>query len=69
MKNIRNVTYTNLQKKYPGKLVAILEPEGKIVAAGKTTEDVEKTLKKKGVDPRQCLFLGPVERYNQISVY
>jgi len=66
---MKNVSYTSLQKKYPGKLVAILEPEGKVVASGKTAQDVEKTLKKKGVNPTECLFLGPLERYNQISVY
>lgn len=64
-----NISYTSLQKKYPGKIVAILEPAGKVVAAGKNTQDVEKTLQIKGVDPEKCLFLGPIEQYKQISVY
>lgn len=64
-----NISYTSLQKKYPGKLVAILEPLGKVVASGKNAQDVEKALRKKGVNPEECLFLGPVERYKQISVY
>lgn len=64
-----NISYTHLQKKYPGKLIAILEPAGKVVAAGKNAQDVEKTLQKRGVDPKKCLFLGPVKQYNQISVY
>ena len=66
---MKNVSYTNLQKKYPGKLVAILEDVGKVVASGKTVQEIEKQLKKKSVDPERCLFLGPIERYNQISAY
>lgn len=64
-----NISYTTLQKKYPGKLVAILEDVGKVVASGKNVQEVEKQLKRKNVDPRTCLFLGPIERYNQISAY
>lgn len=61
-------SYISLQKKYPGKLVA-LSKKGLVVAFGKTTEVLEKELKKKKLNPRDCLFLGPVEQYNQISVY
>lgn len=66
---MKNTSYINLQKKYPGKLVAILESEGKVAASGKTVQEVEKQLKKKNIDPEKCLFLGPIERYNQISAY
>lgn len=66
---MKNVSYTTLQKKYPGKMVALLEKKGKVVAAGKTAEQLEKTLKMKGIDPETCLFLGPIEKYNQISAY
>lgn len=66
---MKNISYTTLQKKYPGKLVALLEKKGDVVASGKNTQELEKALKKKGVDPRSCLFLGPIERYKQISVY
>ena len=64
-----NVSYTSLQKKYSGKLVAILEDAGKVVASGKTVQEIEKQLKKKSVNPEKCLFPGPIERYNQISAY
>lgn len=64
-----NISYTSLQKKYPGKLVAILEAVGKVVANGKNVQEIEKQLKRKNVDPEKCLFLGPIERYNQISAY
>lgn len=64
-----NVSYPSLQKKYPGKLVAILKAVGKVVASGKNVQEVEKQLKRKKVDPEKCLFLGPIERYNQISAY
>lgn len=66
---MKNTSYTTLQKKYAGKLVAILESRGKVVAIGKTAQEVERQLKKKNVDPKECFFLGPVERFNQISAY
>lgn len=66
---MKNVSYTTLQRKYPGKLVALSEKRGEVVASGKNTQELEKALKEKGVDPRACLFLGPIERYKQISVY
>lgn len=66
---MRNVSYTSLQKRYPGKLVAILEDVGKVVASGKNAQEVEKQLRIKNVDPKKCLFLGPIEKYNQISAY
>lgn len=66
---MKNVSYTSIQKKYPGKLIAILESIGQVVASGKNAQEVEKQLKIKAVDPRKCLFLGPIEKYNQISAY
>ena len=66
---MKNTFYTTLQKKYPGELVAIDERQGKVVASGKTVQELEKKLRKKGIDPETCTFLGPIEQYKQISVY
>lgn len=66
---MKNTFYTTLQKKYPGKLVAVLEKQGRVVASGETAQELEEILKKKGVDPTVCIFLGPIEQYKQISVY
>lgn len=66
---MKNISYTTLQRKYPGKLVAVLGRGEKVVASGKTTQEIEKLLKKKGIDPTVCVFLGPIERYKQISAY
>lgn len=66
---MKNVSYTTLQQKYPGKLVAMLEKEGKVVAFGKTAKELEETLNRKNVDPKLCIFLGPIEQYKQISAY
>ncbi len=66
---MNNASYIAIQKKYPGKLVAISKQEGKVVASGKSSEVLEKELKRKKLNPSEYLFLGPIERYNQISVY
>lgn len=66
---MKSTFYTTLQKKYPGKLVAVSEKQGRVVASGKTALALEEILKKKGIDPEKCLFLGPIEQYKQISVY
>lgn len=66
---MKYVSYVTLQKKYPGKIVALRKDQRKVVAAEKTTELLEKILKAKGVNPETCLFLGPIEKYKQISAY
>lgn len=66
---MKNVSYTSLQMKYPGQLVALLEKEGQVVAAGKTTRQIERVLREKGIDPSECVFLGPLVKYGQVSVY
>lgn len=66
---MKNISYVTLQKKYPGKLVAISKKDGKVMAVGFSSQQLENALKEKSVDPTKCLFLGPIERYKQISVY
>lgn len=66
---MKNISYASLQKKYSGKLVAVSEKDGRVVAAGKTSQQIEDVLKNKGIDPSSCVFLGPIEKYKQISVY
>ncbi|MBI4067445.1 hypothetical protein HY407_03605 [Candidatus Gottesmanbacteria bacterium] len=66
---MKNLSYVTLQKKYPGKLVAISEKEGKVLASAFTSQQLEKVLREKKIDPTTCLFLGPIERYNQIRAY
>ena len=66
---MKNISLSTLQRKYSGKVVAVSEKEGKVVASGKTTQELEEILKKKRVDPTSCIFLGPIEQYRQISAY
>ena len=66
---MKNTSYTNLQKKYPGKLVAVLEKQEKVVASGETVKELEEKLKEKNINPADCVFMGPIEQYKQISVY
>lgn len=66
---MKSVSYTSLQKLYSGKLVAISQKNGKVLAAQDTSQKLEKLLKEKGIDPKNCVFLGPIEPYKQISVY
>lgn len=52
---MKNISYTTLQKKYPGKLVAINERQGEVVASGDTVQDLEKILKKKALIQQRAL--------------
>ncbi|MEK7534504.1 MAG: DUF5678 domain-containing protein [Patescibacteria group bacterium] len=69
MKNTSYTSYTSLQKKYAGKLVALLGKQEKVVASGETVKELEEQLKKKNINPKDCVFWGPIEQYKQISVY
>lgn len=66
---MKNISYTTLQKKFSGKVVAVSEDAGKVIASGKTSQELEKILKEKRIDPATCVFLGPIEQYKQISAY
>jgi len=66
---MKNTSYTTLQKKYAGKLVALLEKQERVVAFGDTVKELEEQLRKKNINPKNCVFLGPIEQYKQISVY
>lgn len=63
------ISYINLQKKYPGKIIALSKKEDKVLAAGKDVVEVEKELLEKGFLPEQVIFWGPIEEYGRTSVY
>lgn len=69
MKQKAKVSYVNLQKKYPGQVVALNQRESKVLAAGKDVVEIEKKLQKKGFSPEEVIFLGPIEQYGRICVY
>ncbi|MBM4402723.1 MAG: hypothetical protein FJ044_05780 [Candidatus Cloacimonetes bacterium] len=53
------ISYTKLQKKYPGKIIALSEEEDKVLAAGKDVVEVERELLEKGYLPEKAIFWGP----------
>jgi len=66
---MKQISYTTLQKKYPGKIVAIDEKTGRVIAFGDTALDVDQRVKKKGKSPEKVVFLGPIEKPGTINVY
>jgi len=63
------VSYTTLQKKYAGKIVALTEAEDKVVAAARDFKSLFKKIAKTGHKEEDLVYIGPVEKYGQISVY
>lgn len=66
---MKQISYTALQKKYPGKIVAVDEKTGKVVAFGNTALAVDKKVKKKGILSEKVVLLGPIEKPGTINVY
>ena len=65
----RPVSYTTLQKKYAGKIVALTDKEDKVVAAARKFDTLFKKIAKTKYDEKDSVYIGPVEKYGQVSVY
>ncbi len=63
------VSYATLQKKYAGKIVALTEGRGKVVAAARDFKALFKKIAKTKHKEEDLVYSGPIERYGQISVY
>jgi len=66
---MKKITYVYLQKKYPGLLVALDKDEKEIVASGKKFSILFKKLEKKHLNPKNVVFVGPVQKSGSINVY
>lgn len=63
------VSYTTLQKKYAGKIVALTEGRGKIVAAARDFKTLFKKIKKTKFREEDLVYEGPIDPYKSIRVY
>jgi len=63
------ISYTALQKKYAGQIVALTEREDKVVAAARDFVSLFKKIAKTRYKEEDLVYIGPVEKYGQISVY
>ncbi len=66
---MKKISYIYLQKKYPGRVVALDKEEKEVVAFGKKFSELFKKLEKKHVSPRNVVFIGPVQKSGTINVY
>lgn len=63
------VTYYELQKKYPLKIVALDKAETRVVAVGNKFNELLKTLSQKKIFPKNCVFVGPIQKQGAVNVY
>jgi len=63
------VSYTTLQKKYAGKIVALTEGRGKIVAAARDFKTLFEKIAKTKHKEEDLVYSGPIEKYGRVSVY
>lgn len=63
------IHYFQLQKKYPEKIVALDKEEKRVLAYGNEFEEIFKKLKRAKVDPKDCIYVGPIQKQGTISVY
>lgn len=66
---MKKISYTHLQKKYPLQVVALNHNETRVLAAGKRFSAILKELKRISVDPKNCIYIGPIQRYGTINIY
>ena len=66
---MKKVSYTQLQKKYSGKLVALNSLQTRVIAVGKKIDDVFKKLQKQNLKPADTVLVGPIQKAGTVNVY
>jgi len=66
---MKKISYSELQKKYAGKMVVLDKTESQVIASGKKFPSLFKKLASKGLNPKDQIFVGPVQKRGTISVY
>jgi len=66
---MKKISYLDLQKKYPEKVVALDKSEQKILAVGTTGQDILNALKRKKLELQHVILVGPIQRKETINVY
>lgn len=66
---MKKISYLYLQKKYCGKIVALDPKETKVITSGKKFSEIFKKLAQKNIEPKACVFVGPVQKPKSINVY
>lgn len=66
---MKKISYAQLQEQYPQRIVALDQKEERVLAVGKDFEDLFQQLKKKSVDPKDSVFIGPIQQKGTINVY
>ncbi len=66
---MRKISYFSLQNKYPKKLVGLNKEETKVVVVGSKFDEIFQKLEKLHVEPKDCVFIGPIQRKGAINVY
>lgn len=66
---MKKISYAQLQEKYPKQIVALDRDETHVVASGSAFDEIFQVLKKKSVNPKDVVFIGPVQEKGMINVY
>ncbi len=66
---MKKISYLELQKKYPKKVVALDKNEHRVLAVGITGNDILNELKKKNLHLQQVVLVGPIQKVGTINVY
>lgn len=66
---MKKISYAKLQDKYPRKLVALDMREQNVIAIGARFADLFKKLQSRNIDPKDCVFVGPIQKRGTINVY
>ena len=66
---MKKISYTQLQQKYPLKVVALDKKESKVVAAARQFKELFQKLNNLKVNLKDCIFVGPIQKKGTINVY
>lgn len=66
---MKKLSYSQLQKKYTGQLVAMNKMQSRVVAFGSKIDEIFKKLQKQNLKPADTILMGPIQKGGAINVY
>jgi len=62
------ISFEYIQQHYEGKVVALDKAETQVLAVAANFEKVLKLLQQEGIQPEDCVYVGPVPKPGTVSI-
>lgn len=68
MSQDETISFEFIQQHYEGKVVALNKDETRVMAVAASFEKVLELLQQEGIQPQNCVYVGPVPKPGTVSI-